>query len=72
MRMQLRSIALNVLLSSQIHSSIPPAMPCSIATLKLYANSNHTYWQMCALCTSSELISLEMHAAGIWASSDSL
>ena len=72
MRMHLRSVALNILLSSQIHSSIPPAMPCSVAMLKFYANSNHTYWQMCGLCTSSKLIPLEMHAAGIWASSDSL
>ena len=72
MRMHLRSVTLNILLSSQIHSSIPPAMPCSIAMLNLYANSDHTYWQMSGLYTSSKLIPLEMHAAGIWASSDSL
>ena len=71
MRMHLRSVALNILLPSQIHSSIPPAMPCSIAMLKFYANSNRTYWQMSGLCTSSKLIPLETHAAGIWASSDS-
>lgn len=49
MRMHLRSVALNILLPSQIHSSIPPAMPCSIAMPKFYANSNRTYWQMIML-----------------------